>query len=95
MLFQSYISSDPVGQIQRGHRSGYGSVFNLTRSSISYLVSTMMVTVNTNSSMMISTATVTCGQQPSEQAVLHTTTIHLLDMKLVNFSRLPLTVELK
>ena len=70
-VLQSYISSDPVGQIQRDHRSGYSFVFNLTSSSTSFLVSTMMVTVDANSSMMISSASVNCGQQPSEWAVLH------------------------
>ena len=69
-VIQSYISSDPVGQIQRDHRSGYSFAFNLTFSNTSVLVSTMMVTIDANSSLMISTATVTCGEGFSEWAVL-------------------------
>ena len=69
-VIQSYISSDPLGQIQRDRRSGYSFAFNLTSSNTSVLVSTMMVTVDANSSLMISTATVTCGEGSSEWAVL-------------------------
>ena len=73
-VMQSYVSSDPEGQVQRDHRSGYSFAFNLissnTSKNTSFLVSTMMVTVDANSSMMISPATVNCGQE-SEWAVLH------------------------
>ena len=69
-VIHSYISSDPLGQIQRDRRSGYSFAFNLTSSNTSVLVSTMTVTVDANSSLMISTATVTCGEGSSEWAVL-------------------------
>ena len=62
-VIQSYISSDPVGQIQRDHRTGYSFTFNLTSSGSTGLVSTMTIIIDVNIGTLINPAAVNCGRE--------------------------------
>ena len=68
-VMQSYVPSDPVGEIQTDHRDGFMFVFNLTSSSSSGIASDLTVIVDTNSRHLIDVVFVSCFQENS--AVLH------------------------
>ena len=68
-VVQSYVPTDPVGEIQTDHRDGFMFIFNLTSSSSLGLASTLTVVVDTSSRRLINFVIVSCFQGNS--AVLH------------------------
>ena len=74
---QSYISDDPLGDVQVDYRRGYIFTFNLTSNNALNLVSTLIVTLNVNNmdhdQTSFSVATVICNQA-NESATLRITT---------------------
>ena len=79
-IHQSYVVSDPVGEVLTNYRSpGYTFTFNLTSSGALHLESTLTVTLDANHSTMdhgltsFGFATVNCNEA-SASAILHLTT---------------------
>lgn len=73
LVMQSYIPSDPVGEVQTDRRNGLTFTFNFTSYGTSALVSTLSVMVEANPSSALGPVPVivNCGQGPSDRAVLH------------------------
>ena len=72
VVMQSYIPSDPLGEVQTDRRNGLIFTFNFTSYSTSALISTLSVSmVEANPSSALGPVIVNCGQGPSDRAVLH------------------------
>ena len=68
---QQYTTADQEGQILREERSELPIVFNLTSNKRPYFISVMTVTAGNISGDLINNATVNCGQESHQKAVLH------------------------
>ena len=71
----SYVSGDPLGEVQIDSRNGYNFTFNLTYNNednnTSLLTSTLMFT-NTNTTSPLHQATISCSNgERNEEAVLY------------------------
>lgn len=67
---RSYVESDAQGHLQTDERNGLDFVFNLTLNGPLMLVSTLTVTVGSDTTSAINNATVHCGQRPYPKAEL-------------------------
>ena len=77
---QSYISDDPLGQVQTNSRNEYSFTFNLTFSdnstsdhdSVQVLISTLILTIITNTTSPLHQVTISCSNgEQNEMATLH------------------------